>query len=108
MLSFRSSRPPFVIETAPVTVAERADLRDPGLTQRLTWSYPDSGTTYVLFTRPDVKVVPGNQEVRKEQFPDIYLLIELDRKRQSNALMIPAAKVKEALEEQRKANGPGP
>lgn len=78
---------PKVME-AQVTLAEAspqelARLRNPALTKKVAWYYPE--TKYVIYARPDVAVVPGNHEKRRELFPDVYNLIEYDRQRQTVA-----------------------
>jgi hypothetical protein len=83
------------IEISDVSDGERAGLRNPDLIQKAVWKYDQR--EYVIFFRPGTKIVPGNHEERKVQFPEIYELIELDRKRQLTAPMIRDASLQQAL-----------
>jgi hypothetical protein len=85
------------IDTTQATGAEQAVLRNPDLIEKTEWKYDT--TQYVIYCRPGTKVVPGNHEVRKEQFPEVYHIIEADRRRQTNAVSISNARVQQALRE---------
>jgi hypothetical protein len=69
------------IQHEPANADEIAQLRDPRLTKKFHWRYK-SGTAYVIYARPDTVAVPGDHELRRAQFPEIYALIEADRGRQ--------------------------
>src|SRR5262249_30697418 len=75
---------------------ERQALRNPALTRKVLFRYP-SGTSHVLYTRPDVRVVPLSIE-RRLDFPAIYRLIELDRTCHNKAVTITAARLEEAVQ----------
>jgi hypothetical protein len=83
------------IEFADATEAERAALSNTDLIQKVNWKYDK--TEYVIFVRPGTKVVPGDHTKRKEQFPEVYEIIELDRKRQSDAPRISNTQWQEAM-----------
>lgn len=83
------------IEITEVTAAERASLRNPDLIEKVAWKYEK--TEYVIYFRPGTKIVPGDHEERKNQFPEIYEIIELDRRRQSNARTISDAILQQAM-----------
>src|SRR5262249_1151026 len=83
------------IDTTQATGAERATLRNPDLIQKVTWSY--ERTEYVIYCRPGTQVVPGNHEERQAAFPEIYFIIEADRRRQEHALRVSNARFQQAL-----------
>lgn len=85
------------IDSTMATGADIAALRNPDLIQKTVWKYDN--TEYVIFCRPGTKVVPGNHEERKVQFPAVYDIIEMDRRRQSGAPMISNSRVQQALRE---------
>jgi hypothetical protein len=87
------------IEMTDATGAERAALHNPDLIRKTVWSY--ESTEYVIFCRPGAKVVPGNHELRKVEFPEVYHIIEADRKRQGNAFLVSNARLKQALRDVR-------
>jgi serine/threonine protein kinase len=75
-------------------------LRNTKLTRKLTLRYQTC--TYVVYTRPGIVVVPGDQEERRVDFPEIHNLIELERKRQYSARTVTNERLVEALEEVKK------
>lgn len=83
------------ITSADTSTAERAALRNPDLIKKTLWKYQT--TQYVIYNRPGTQVVPGNHELRRAQFPDVYDIIEADRKRQATALTISYAQIQAAL-----------
>src|SRR5262249_25424060 len=85
------------IDITEATAAERAALRNPDLIQKAVWKYEK--TEYVIFIRPGTKVVPGHHEERKKKFPEVYEIIELDRRRKSNAPTVSNARLQQALRE---------
>jgi tRNA A-37 threonylcarbamoyl transferase component Bud32 len=85
------------IDISETTAAERVALRNPDLIEKAVWKYDH--TQYVIFFRPGTKVVPGNHEQRKQQFPEVYDIIELDRRRQSNAPAVSNTQLQQALRE---------
>jgi hypothetical protein len=85
------------IDITEATAAERVALRNPDLLQKAIWKY--NVTEYVIFFRPGTKVVPGNHEEREKQFPVIYDIIELDRRRQGDAPIVSNTQLQQALRE---------
>ncbi|MFO0965524.1 MAG: serine/threonine-protein kinase [Gemmataceae bacterium] len=85
------------IDINAATPAERAGLRNPDLTQKAVWKY--DVTEYVIFFRPGAKIVTGNHEQRKKDFPEIYEIIELDRRRQNDAPRVGNDRLQQALRE---------
>jgi hypothetical protein len=85
------------VEITEATGADRASLQNPDLIQKCVWSY--DATEYVIFCRPGTKVVPGNHELRKDEFPQVYYIIEADRARQGNAPRISNDQLQRALRE---------
>jgi tRNA A-37 threonylcarbamoyl transferase component Bud32 len=83
------------VDITEVTAAEQAALRNPDLIQKTVWKY--EATEYVIFCRPGTKVVPGNHEERKKQFPQVHDIIEADRNRQFNAPTVSNDRLQEAL-----------
>lgn len=82
------------IETTDVTPTEQATLRTPQLTRKVRVRY--AATEHVIYTLPDVKVVPGDHTVRQRDFPDVHQLIEADRTRQMKAQTILHTQVEQA------------
>jgi len=82
------------IEISPVTDPEKAGLLNSDLTQKAVWKY--AKTEYTIFFRPETRIVPGDHAERKVQFPEVYEIIELDRKRQGNALSVSNTQLKQA------------
>jgi hypothetical protein len=89
-----------MIEQSDATSQELLLLRNPKLTRKLTLRY--KFCTYVVFTRPDIVIVPGDADQRLADYPEIHNLIELDRDRQYRARTIMNEKLLEALEEAKK------
>lgn len=88
------------VESTAATGAELTSLRNPRLTQKVTLRYDNAlKTTYTVFARPEVQIVPGEHEARKQAFPEIHALIELDRQRQMNAPTISWTAIARALSE---------
>jgi hypothetical protein len=92
--------PPPEVAVHEATKEERAGLRTPALTKKVTWNYPE--TKYVIYSRPDIAIVPGDHEERRAKFPDIYNLIEYDRQRQGVARTVRYAEVVRARGEEGK------
>jgi hypothetical protein len=88
------------IDESDTPSPELAGLRNSKLTRKLTLRYPTC--TYVVYTRPDIVIVPGDQEERRVNFPEIHNLIELNRKRSFSAHTVTNQKLLEALKEGKK------
>ena len=88
------------IDQSDTPSPELAGLRNSKLTRKLTLRYPTC--TYVVYTRPDIVIVPGDQEERRVNFPEIHNLIELNRKRSFSAHTVTNQKLLEALKEGKK------
>jgi hypothetical protein len=87
------------VEVVDASKEEIAALRNPALTKKVTWVYPI--TRYVIYVRPTIALVPGDHEQRRKAFPDIYNLIEYDRRRQNIATTITYPQIIQAREEEK-------
>jgi hypothetical protein len=76
------------IDANDASAPERSELRNPVLTRKVIVRYPSC--EYVIFTNPDVVVIPNNPEERRVRFPEVHNLVELDRARQFSARTITA------------------
>jgi hypothetical protein len=88
------------IDDANAATSERATLRNPQLTRKITLRY--RACDYVIYTKPDVIVIPGDHEQRRVEFPEMYNLIELDRERQFKARIITAQRLQRAIDDGKK------
>jgi serine/threonine protein kinase len=89
-----------VIDQSDTPSPELTGLRNSKLTRKLTLRYPTC--TYVVYTRPGIVIVPGDQEERRVNFPEIHHLIELNRKRSFSARTVTNEKLLEALQKAKK------
>ena len=89
-----------VIDQSDTPSPELTGLRNSKLTRKLTLRYPTC--TYVVYTRPDIVIVPGDQEERRVNFPEIHNLIELNRKRSFTAHTVTNERLLEALKKDKK------
>jgi hypothetical protein len=89
-----------VIDQADAGARELISLRNPKLTRKLRLHYPTC--TYVVYTRPDIVIVPGDHDKRRADYPEIHNLIELYRERQFSARTIMPKELLQAIEEAKK------
>src|SRR5262249_37323962 len=83
------------IDINDATGADRATLHNPDLIRKDVWSYEN--TEYVIYCRPGTQIVHGNHEERKAAIPIDYIMIEADRRRQTDAPVISNSRFQQAL-----------
>jgi hypothetical protein len=86
-----------MIDIADATPTEVAALRNPKLTRKMVVRY--QFCDYVIFTKADLQVVPSNVDERREHFPEVHNLIELERDRQFTARTVTHKQLQKAIDD---------